>query len=66
MALKYHTKRDGKVCDCYVAELADMVQMSLHYGAHAPTCPVYRISRDPVDAKRDIQIRREYTQEQYS
>ena len=44
-------------CDCYARQLSPLTQFTMHYGAHNPTCPVFKISRDPVDAKWDIEFR---------
>ena len=46
-------------CTCYVRHLREDVQFGLHYGAHNPTCPLYRVSRDPVDRANDDDFRRE-------
>ena len=50
-----------KVCTCYVGSLSDEARFSIHYGAHALDCPVYRPSLDPVDAMHDQDLRSRYT-----
>jgi hypothetical protein len=55
----------NKPCNCYASQLDKMTQFSLRRGAHEVTCPEYKVSRDPVDAAKDVRIRCEYTQEQY-
>ena len=47
----------GFRCNCYVQTLSAEDQFCLHYGAHDPKCPVYRVSFDPVDRKHDEDIR---------
>ena len=47
-------------CDCYARHLAPLTQFTMHYGAHNPSCPVFKVSRDPVDAKWDIEFRNEH------
>jgi len=44
-------------CTCYVRDLPPVVQFGLHFGAHNVACPVYRVSRDPVDAQFDVEFR---------
>ena len=44
-------------CNCYAQRLPPVVQFGLHFGAHNPHCPVYRPSRDAVDAKWDAAFR---------
>ena len=44
-------------CDCYVRLLSAETRFSLHYGAHSPTCPRYRVSLDPVDRENDEEFR---------
>ena len=44
-------------CTCYVQDLPPVVQFGLHFGAHSLSCPIYRVSRDPVDAQKDIEFR---------
>ena len=44
-------------CRCYAQFLPPVVQFSMHFGAHNEACPVYRVSRDPVDAQYDIEFR---------
>ena len=51
------------VCDCYVADLPKQTQMELHYGAHNPDCPVYRVSQDPVDFENDEYFRSTHERE---
>lgn len=46
-----HPYFDG--CKCYVRHLTEEVVFGLHYGAHNPRCPVYRVSLDPVDRAHD-------------
>ena len=48
-------------CACYVKALEPVVRFGLHYGAHALDCPTYRVSRDPVDAAKDIEDREHLT-----
>lgn len=47
----------AQFCNCYVSKLKPETQFSLRYGAHALACPVYRVSRDPVDAADDSDFR---------
>ena len=47
------------MCRCYVRFLNDETRFSLHWGAHNPTCPVYRVSLDPVDRANDEEFRRQ-------
>ena len=44
-------------CNCYVGRLGDEALFTLHYGAHNPSCPVYRVSLDPVDIANDADTR---------
>ena len=48
-------------CDCYVRLLSEETRFSLHYGAHSPTCPRYRVSLDPVDRANDEEFREKHT-----
>ena len=48
-------------CDCYVRLLSAEARFSLHYGAHSPTCPRYRVSLDPVDRANDEDFREKHT-----
>ena len=45
------------MCDCYVQHLNEEARFSLHLGAHNPTCPAYRVSRDSVDRAHDEAFR---------
>lgn len=45
------------MCNCYVRYLPEVVRFGLHYGAHNPTCPKYRVSGDPVDRAKDEEFR---------
>ena len=58
--IPYRVTRAGMTCHCYVSGLPADEQMSLHYGAHEPSCPVYRVSLDPVDREMDEEIRARY------
>ena len=40
-------------CTCYVAHLSEFRRFVIRYGAHAQDCPVYKVSRDPVDQVQD-------------
>ena len=44
-------------CNCYVRHLDEETQYVLHFGAHNPACPQYRVSLDPVDRKHDEEFR---------
>ena len=44
-------RTDG--CQCYVKTLGAEAMLSLRYGVHSLSCPVYRESRDPVDRLND-------------
>lgn len=46
------------MCDCYVQHLNEETRFSLHLGAHNPTCPAYRVSRDSVDRAHDEAFRK--------
>ena len=50
-------------CACYVATLEPIHQFTLRYGAHDTSCPVYRMSRDPVDNMKDEMARLHFTKE---
>ena len=50
----------SKICQCYVKNLPPEVRFGLHYGTHALDCPVYRVSRDPVDVQHDSDVRARY------
>lgn len=54
----YEDKR-SRLCSCYVRHLREGIRFGLHYGVHNPTCPVYRVSRDPVDCVNDAAFREE-------
>ena len=45
------------MCNCYVRYLPEVIRFGLHYGAHNPTCPKYRVSRDQVDRANDEAFR---------
>ena len=47
-------------CNCYAKTLDPVVQFGMHFGAHGLDCPVFRPSRDAVDAKWDIEFRTKY------
>jgi hypothetical protein len=47
-------------CNCYVSRLSELDRFSLRRGAHEPSCPVFRESRDPVDRVRDAITRELY------
>ena len=51
-------RTDG--CQCYVKTLGAEAMLSLRYGAHSLSCPVYRESRDPVDRLNDDATRAYY------
>ena len=40
-------------CKCYVSRLSEHDRFPVRWGAHEPTCPTYRESRDPVDRVHD-------------
>ena len=44
-------------CSCYAKRLAPEIQFGMHFGAHSLSCPVYRVSHDELDARRDIEFR---------
>ena len=44
-------------CKCYVRFLTEVTRYGLHYGAHNPSCPQYRVSLDPVDRANDEDFR---------
>ena len=46
-------------CNCYVRYLDAETRFGLHYGAHNPSCPEYRVSLDPVDRLNDEEFRAE-------
>ncbi len=46
-----------EACNCYVNDLTNNIIYGLHWGAHDLSCPVYRLSRDPVDAQNDDDYR---------
>ena len=48
------------MCNCYVKGLSTEAQFTLHWGAHAYSCPAYSPSRDPVDKIHDEEIRAAY------
>lgn len=47
----------GTMCNCIIAKQPKELQQSIHYGAHEMFCPWYRLSRDPVDASHDAELR---------
>lgn len=49
-----------KRCDCYVDRLPEVMAYALHNGAHEKTCPVFRVSGDPVDRIKDESIGEHY------
>lgn len=65
LASDAHTKGTGhttfiawpEACDCYVRWLDPDIQFCTRYGAHSLSCPLYRPSADPVDAKHDAEFR---------
>jgi hypothetical protein len=56
-------QRGDRTCDCWVKDEPEAGRFELRNGAHNPTCPVYRVSLDPVDALKDADIRRRYDPE---
>ena len=57
---KIETPKGGAMeCNCYVKDLPAAERFGIRYGAHEPTCPVYRESLDPVDRKHDEAIRQQ-------
>ena len=48
------------MCDCWVSERTEEEQFGIRFGAHNPTCPMFRPSLDPVDAVHDAELRRYY------
>ena len=62
-SMKQHSEGGGdtmKRCDCYVDRLPEVMAYALHNGAHEKTCPVFRVSGDPVDRIKDESIRKHY------
>ena len=47
-------------CRCYIKRMADEVIFSAHWGAHNPECPLYSVSRDPVDNLHDMEFREQF------
>jgi len=47
-------------CTCQIGKKATNLELfCLHYGVHELGCPVYQLSRDPVDRKYDQIARHE-------
>ena len=47
-------------CRCYIKRMADEVVFTAHWGAHSLECPLYRVSRDPVDNLHDVEFREKF------
>ena len=47
-------------CNCYVRLLGRGALSTLRYGAHDPSCAVYRESLDPEDKRQDQATLRQY------
>ena len=47
-------------CTCWVKFQDHEMRYTVRYGAHNPTCPVYRPSLDPVDNVKDAELRLRY------
>jgi len=45
-------------CTCWVKDTSEVTQFQIRRGAHAPDCPEYRESLDPVDRAYDRDLRR--------
>ena len=54
---RWHNCEHVKNCACYVRHLDAEAQFCLRYGAHNPSCPMYRVSLDPVDRRADDDYR---------
>jgi len=46
-------------CNCWVKQRPAEEQFGLRWGAHSLSCPMHRMSKDPVDREKD-QANREY------
>ena len=46
-----------KTCTCWVRSRPEVEQFGLRWGAHSRSCPVYRVSLDPVDREQDCENR---------
>ena len=46
-------------CNCWIKRAPAEMRFSLRYGAHAPSCPTYRPSLDPVDRHHDVETSEE-------
>lgn len=53
--------RDVRRCRCYVLNRPLKEALSLHWGAHAESCPVYLVSRDPLDRLADEEYRERFS-----
>ena len=53
----HRVTRADLTCDCYVSGLPSYIQLSLRYGAHETSCPVYIVSLDPIDREMDEEDR---------
>ena len=50
------------MCRCYVLDRPLKEALSLHWGSHAESCPVYVVSRDPVDRLADEEYRERFSE----
>ncbi len=53
---EFHPFSGFNNCNCWVVDAPFRIQFVTRRGAHSFKCPVYRPSRDPVDAEKDIGI----------
>ena len=44
-------------CTCWVADQSEEERYCIRYGAHSQSCPLYRVSLDPVDRTHDEELR---------
>ena len=47
-------------CKCWVSKQPEVEQFGIRFGAHSTACVLYRPSLDPLDRKRDEQMRDAY------
>lgn len=64
-----HWKRDGydptpqrgdRTCDCWVRLQSEVDRFGIRFGAHNPTCPVFKPTLDPVDNYHDAELRAQH------
>jgi hypothetical protein len=61
-ALSDRIREEGTVnCNCYVGRLGAEALFTLRHGAHNPSCPTYRVSKDPVDRANDEDTRKHFS-----